>query len=96
MDAGNMLKPALARGELRCIGSTTFQEFRSVFEKDRALARRFQKIDITEPSASETVEILRGLKERFEEAKRLMDALIEIELPALNERLRARGLPVIS
>jgi ATP-dependent Clp protease ATP-binding subunit ClpA len=67
MDASNLIKPGLASGELRCIGSTTFQEFRSVFEKDRALARRFQKIDITEPSVQETVEILRGLKTRFEE-----------------------------
>jgi ATP-dependent Clp protease ATP-binding subunit ClpA len=67
MDASNLIKPVLASGELRCIGSTTFQEFRGVFEKDRALARRFQKIDITEPSNEETVEILRGLKSRFEE-----------------------------
>jgi ATP-dependent Clp protease ATP-binding subunit ClpA len=67
MDASNLIKPVLASGELRCIGSTTFQEFRGVFEKDRALARRFQKIDITEPSITETVEILRGLKSRFED-----------------------------
>jgi ATP-dependent Clp protease ATP-binding subunit ClpA len=67
MDASNLIKPVLASGELRCIGSTTFHEFRGVFEKDRALARRFQKIDITEPSVSETVEILRGLKSRFEQ-----------------------------
>ncbi len=67
MDASNLIKPMLASGELRCIGSTTFQEFRSVFEKDRALARRFQKIDIAEPSVAETVEILRGLKSRFED-----------------------------
>jgi ATP-dependent Clp protease ATP-binding subunit ClpA len=67
MDASNLIKPVLASGEMRCIGSTTFQEFRSVFEKDRALARRFQKIDITEPSVEETVDILRGLKTRFEE-----------------------------
>jgi len=67
MDASNLIKPVLASGEMRCIGSTTFQEFRSVFEKDRALARRFQKIDIVEPSVSETIEILRGLKSRFEE-----------------------------
>jgi ATP-dependent Clp protease ATP-binding subunit ClpA len=66
MDASNLIKPVLASDELRCIGSTTFQEFRSVFEKDRALARRFQKIDITEPSIPETIDILRGLKERFE------------------------------
>jgi ATP-dependent Clp protease ATP-binding subunit ClpA len=66
MDASNLIKPVLASDELRCIGSTTFQEFRGVFEKDRALARRFQKIDIAEPSVPETIEILRGLKERFE------------------------------
>jgi ATP-dependent Clp protease ATP-binding subunit ClpA len=67
MDASNLIKPVLASGELRCIGSTTFQEFRGVFEKDRALARRFQKIDIAEPSISETIDILRGLKTRFED-----------------------------
>ena len=67
MDASNMIKPVLASGELRCIGSTTYQEFRGIFEKDRALARRFQKIDITEPSVDETFEILKGLKSRFEE-----------------------------
>ncbi len=67
MDASNLIKPVLASGELRCIGSTTFQEFRGVFEKDRALARRFQKIDIVEPTVQETIEILRGLKSRFEE-----------------------------
>lgn len=67
MDASNLIKPVLASGELRCIGSTTFQEFRGVFEKDRALARRFQKIDIIEPSVQETIDILRGLKSRFEE-----------------------------
>ena len=64
MDASNLIKPVLASGDMRCIGSTTFQEFRSVFEKDRALARRFQKIDIVEPTIPETVEILRGLKSR--------------------------------
>ena len=67
MDASNLIKPMLASGELRCIGSTTYQEFRGVFEKDRALARRFQKIDIVEPTIAETIEILRGLKSRFEE-----------------------------
>ncbi|MEJ2535061.1 MAG: ATP-dependent Clp protease ATP-binding subunit ClpA [Gammaproteobacteria bacterium] len=66
MDASNLIKPVLASGQLRCIGSTTFQEFRGVFEKDRALARRFQKIDIVEPTVPETVEILRGLKSRCE------------------------------
>ena len=67
MDASNLLKPALASGELKCIGSTTYQEYRGIFEKDRALARRFQKIDVPEPSVEEAVQILRGLKGRFEE-----------------------------
>ncbi len=67
MDASNLIKPMLASGELRCIGSTTYAEFRSVFEKDHALARRFQKIDLEEPSVEETVEILKGLKTRFED-----------------------------
>jgi len=67
MDASNLIKPVLANGELRCIGSTTYTEFRGIFEKDHALARRFQKIDVVEPTTEETVEILRGLKSRFEE-----------------------------
>ncbi|WP_374287242.1 ATP-dependent Clp protease ATP-binding subunit ClpA [Pseudomonas fluvialis] len=67
MDASNLLKPLLSSGEIRCIGSTTFQEFRGIFEKDRALARRFQKVDVVEPSVEDTVGILRGLKARFEE-----------------------------
>lgn len=67
MDASNLIKPVLASGELRCIGSTTYQEYRGIFEKDRALARRFQKVDITEPSVEETYQILKGLKSRFEE-----------------------------
>lgn len=67
MDASNLLKPMLSSGELRCIGSTTFQEFRGIFEKDSALTRRFQKIDVNEPSVDETYKILRGLKARFEE-----------------------------
>ncbi|OGT20976.1 MAG: ATP-dependent Clp protease ATP-binding subunit ClpA [Gammaproteobacteria bacterium RBG_16_57_12] len=67
MDASNLIKPALASGELKCIGSTTYQEYRGIFEKDRALARRFQKIDISEPSVDETVQILEGLKSRFED-----------------------------
>ncbi len=67
MDASNLLKPLLSSGEIRCIGSTTFQEFRGIFEKDRALARRFQKIDVLEPSAEDTYRILRGLRSRFEE-----------------------------
>src|SRR5690606_200915 len=67
MDASNLIKPVLASGELRCIGSTTFQEYRGVFEKDRALARRFQKIDVVEPSIADSFEIPKGLKTRFEE-----------------------------
>jgi ATP-dependent Clp protease ATP-binding subunit ClpA len=66
MDASNLIKPVLASGELKCIGSTTYQEYRGIFEKDRALARRFQKIDVPEPSMEETVQILEGLKSRFE------------------------------
>ncbi|MCZ8062961.1 ATP-dependent Clp protease ATP-binding subunit ClpA [Silanimonas sp.] len=66
MDASNLIKPALQTGELRCIGSTTFQEYRGVFEKDRALARRFQKIDVVEPTVAEAVAILNGLKGKFE------------------------------
>jgi len=92
MDASNLIKPVLASGELRCIGSTTFQEFRSVFEKDRALARRFQKIDITEPSVSETVEILRGLKTRFEQHHHVeytdeaLSAAAELSARHINDR----------
>jgi len=67
LDASNLLKPALSSGQLKCIGATTFNEYRGVFEKDHALSRRFQKIDVTEPSVSETVSILRGLKSRFEQ-----------------------------
>ena len=67
MDVSNLIKPALANGTLRCIGSTTYQEYRQVFEKDHALSRRFQKIDVTEPSVADTIAILRGLKSRFEE-----------------------------
>jgi len=66
MDASNLMKPMLASGELKCIGSTTFQEYRGIFEKDHALSRRFQKVDINEPSVEETIEILKGLKPRFE------------------------------
>ena len=92
MDASNLIKPVLASGDLRCIGSTTFQEFRGVFEKDRALARRFQKIDITEPSVSETIAILKGLRSRFEEhhhVKYSNEALVTaVELSArhINDR----------
>jgi ATP-dependent Clp protease ATP-binding subunit ClpA len=67
MDASNLIKPVLASGQLRCIGSTTYQEYRGIFEKDHALTRRFQKIDVVEPSIQETIEILQGLRSRFEE-----------------------------
>ena len=67
MDVSNLIKPALANGELRCVGSTTFTEYRQVFEKDHALSRRFQKIDVKEPSVTDSIDILRGLKPRYEE-----------------------------
>ncbi|ADI30723.1 ATP-dependent Clp protease ATP-binding subunit ClpA [Methylotenera versatilis] len=67
LDASNLLKPALSNGTLKCIGATTYQEYRGIFEKDHALSRRFQKVDVTEPSVAETIEILKGLKSRFEE-----------------------------
>ncbi|MHA4870348.1 ATP-dependent Clp protease ATP-binding subunit ClpA [Duganella sp. PWIR1] len=67
LDASNLLKPALANGQLKCIGATTYTEFRGVFEKDHALSRRFQKVDVNEPTVEQTVQILRGLKSRFEE-----------------------------
>jgi ATP-dependent Clp protease ATP-binding subunit ClpA len=92
MDASNLIKPVLASGELRCIGSTTFQEFRGVFEKDRALARRFQKIDIDEPSVPETIEILRGLKSRFEDhhhvtyTDKALVAAVELSARHINDR----------
>ena len=67
MDASNLIKPVLANGQLRCIGSTTYQEYRGIFEKDHALARRFQKIEVVEPTVDETVDILKGLQQRFED-----------------------------
>jgi ATP-dependent Clp protease ATP-binding subunit ClpA len=67
MDASNLLKPALSSGQLKCIGATTYQEYRGIFEKDSALSRRFQKVDVAEPSVEQTIEILKGLKTRFEE-----------------------------
>jgi ATP-dependent Clp protease ATP-binding subunit ClpA len=92
MDASNLIKPALANGELRCIGSTTYQEYRGIFEKDHALTRRFQKIDIVEPTVAETIEILRGLRARFEEHHGIRyedDALIaaaELSARHINDR----------
>jgi len=67
LDASNLLKPALSNGTLKCIGATTYQEYRGIFEKDHALSRRFQKVDVVEPSVAETIEILKGLKSKFEE-----------------------------
>jgi ATP-dependent Clp protease ATP-binding subunit ClpA len=92
MDASNLIKPVLANGELRCIGSTTFDEYRSVFEKDRALARRFQKVDVDEPSVADTVEILNGLKHRFESHHGIaydaqaLQAAAELSARHLNDR----------
>jgi ATP-dependent Clp protease ATP-binding subunit ClpA len=93
MDASNLIKPALASGELRCIGSTTFQEFRGVFEKDRALARRFQKIDVVEPTVADSVEILKGLKSRFEEhhnvtySEEALKAAVDLSVKHIPDRL---------
>src|ERR1700743_3887422 len=92
MDASNLIKPVLTNGEIRCIGSTTYQEYRGIFEKDHALARRFQKIDVVEPSVSETIEILMGLKPRFEEhhgilyANDAIKAAAELAARHINER----------
>ena len=92
MDASNLIKPVLTSGEIRCIGSTTYQEFRGIFEKDHALARRFQKIDVVEPSVAETIDILRGLKSRFEEhhavkyADEALRAAAELSARHINER----------
>ncbi|MGG6462889.1 ATP-dependent Clp protease ATP-binding subunit ClpA [Solilutibacter silvestris] len=93
MDASNLIKPALSSGELRCIGSTTFQEYRGVFEKDRALARRFQKIDIVEPTVHEAVEILKGLKPKYEAhhgvsyADDAIQAAVDLSVKHINDRL---------
>jgi len=93
MDASNLIKPALASGELRCIGSTTFQEYRGIFEKDRALARRFQKIDVVEPTISETYEILLGLKAKYEShhnvsyADEALQAAVDLSVKHIGDRL---------
>jgi ATP-dependent Clp protease ATP-binding subunit ClpA len=93
MDASNLIKPALASGDLRCIGSTTFQEYRGIFEKDRALARRFQKIDIVEPTVGETVEILHGLKPKYEAhhgvsyADEALQAAVDLSVKHIGDRL---------
>ncbi|RMX07637.1 ATP-dependent Clp protease ATP-binding subunit ClpA [Corticibacter populi] len=92
LDASNLLKPALSSGQLRCIGATTFTEYRGIFEKDAALSRRFQKIDVVEPSVAETVDILKGLKSRFEEhhnvkyASAALQAAAELSARYINDR----------
>ena len=92
MDASNLLKPALAKGQLRCIGATTYQEYRTIFDKDHALSRRFQKVEVGEPTAAETVAILRGLKSSFENfhqvkyTQEALEAAVELSVRYINER----------
>ena len=92
LDASNLLKPALSNGQLRCIGATTFTEYRGIFEKDSALSRRFQKIDVVEPTVAETVDILKGLKSRFEDhhhvkyAASALQAAAELSARYINDR----------
>ncbi|WP_237056481.1 ATP-dependent Clp protease ATP-binding subunit ClpA [Microbulbifer sediminum] len=95
MDASNLLKPLLSSGHLRCIGSTTFSEYRGIFEKDRALSRRFQKIDVNEPSIEETVQILRGLKTCFEDHHRVRftDGALEAAAQLSSRHITERFLP---
>jgi len=95
MDASNLLKPLLSSGQLRCIGSTTYQEFRGIFEKDRALARRFQKVDVLEPSAEDTYQILKGLRSRFEEHHeiRYTDAALKSAAEMADRYINEKHLP---
>jgi ATP-dependent Clp protease ATP-binding subunit ClpA len=92
LDASNLLKPALSSGAMKCIGATTFTEYRGIFEKDAALSRRFQKVDVVEPSVEQTVEILKGLKSRFEEhhsvkyALGALQAAAELSAKYINDR----------
>jgi ATP-dependent Clp protease ATP-binding subunit ClpA len=92
LDASNLLKPALSSGQLKCIGATTFVEYRGIFEKDAALSRRFQKVDVVEPTVSQTIEILKGLKSRFEEhhavkyATAALEAAAELSAKFINDR----------
>ncbi len=92
MDASNLIKPVLANGEIRCIGSTTYEEYRGIFQKDHALARRFQKIDVPEPTLEETIAILHGLKSRFEEHHGVhyepgsLEAAAELSMRHINDR----------
>jgi ATP-dependent Clp protease ATP-binding subunit ClpA len=95
MDASNILKPVLASGEIRCIGSSTFEEFKNHFEKDRALSRRFEKIEIMEPPVSETIQILKGLRSRYEEHHEIVytDAALKAAAELSVKYLRDRFLP---
>ena len=95
MDASNLIKPMLSSGELKCIGSTTYQEFRGVFEKDRALARRFQNIDVDEPSVEETFQILKGLRSRFEEhhGVKYSDKALKTAAELADKHINDRHLP---
>ena len=95
MDAANILKPALASGELRCIGSTTYKDYKSAFERDRALSRRFQRIDVTEPSVGEAIEILRGLKPHYEDhhGVEYTDAAIEAAANLSSRHITGAHLP---
>ncbi len=92
LDASNLLKPALSSGQLKCIGATTFNEYRGIFEKDHALSRRFQKIDVVEPTVEQTIQILRGLKSRFEEhhgikySTSALSAAAELSAKYINDR----------
>ena len=95
MDASNLIKPVLANGSLKCMGSTTYQEYRGIFEKDRALARRFQKIDVKEPSVEETYQILKGLKSRFEEhhGVKYADKALQLAAELADRYINERFLP---
>ncbi|MBA59851.1 MAG: ATP-dependent Clp protease ATP-binding subunit ClpA [Gammaproteobacteria bacterium] len=95
MDASNLLKPLLASGEIRCIGSTTYQEYRGIFDKDRALSRRFQKIDVTEPDVDDTYQILKGLKTRFEEHHKLKytDRALKVAAELADKYINDRFMP---
>ena len=95
MDASNLLKPVLTSGKIRLIGSTTYQEFRGIFEKDRALSRRFQKVDVPEPSVDETFRILKGLKPRFEEhyGLRYQDKALKSAAELAAKHITERFLP---
>ncbi|MDT0602068.1 ATP-dependent Clp protease ATP-binding subunit ClpA [Thalassotalea castellviae] len=92
MDASNLIKPLLSSGKLKCVGSTTYQEYQSIFEKDRALARRFQKIDVVEPSVADTTKILQGLKEKYEShhgiryTNKALHAAAKLSAKYINER----------